>query len=557
MTTTMTSAATTVASNQSNHPQHAQQIPNAGPPTENDDFVVACRCESPRAVVTLLQCLKDVAGGGEKEQSSSRSTQPRRRQRSMIQPVTVYATPQGMTFHVYGSSKQSQASIDMPASLFSEYKCNEGEFCVNLTTLLECFTVLMSADHSTHHNHNNHHPHHNNHPRHHNNHHHHHCKNSTLFLTYHLSTELLRVELDHQGFLCTAAIPGMVPPEEEGGMTSAFSTSPVVARILLSSQLIRDVLPELEWVAGTTTATVRISQQSGLELATIGHSSQCLIQIQDTTGRGIISNECDHQVQHAFPFTTLLQAFAGLELAHETCVSINQQGIMAIQHQVFVDDSETPTFCDFLLTSLQEDDEDEDENGNGNATPSQAQSWHHQQQQQQQQQDWPSTAVTKTQESHVDHVSSSQSSLLPTQESRNYSPKARTARHSSPTRTSHAIQDDADSGNNKDSDDEESIIHQTSAVSAPLFGTVGAVRNTPSQRRRRRTRQRRSIPSSAAESPNGSVDLLQSDNDNQNDDDSDQTDDRPSPSSPIQQRSNQKDDDERSCSSPELVYGKH
>ena len=527
---TMTSAAataTTSASNLPQHPQHQQhpqQVHNLAPPLEQDDFVVSCRCESPRAVATLLQCLKDVAGGGEKQQqqSSSRSSQPRRRQRSTIQPVTVYATPQGMTFHVYGSSKQSQASIDMPASLFSEYECNEGEFCVNLTTLLECFTVLMSADH------------------------HNHCKSSssssssssTLFLTYHLSTELLRVELDHQGFLCTAAIPGMVPPEEEGGMTSAFSTSPVVARILLTSQLIRDVLSELEWVAGTTTATVRISQQLGLELATIGHSSQCLIQIQDTTGRGIISNECQNQVQHSFPFTTLLQAFAGLELAHETCVSINQQGIMAIQHQVFVDDSETPTFCDFLLTSLQEEDEDENEN----ETLSQAQSFH----QQEQEEDWPSTAVTKTQESHLEQEHSSQSSLLPTQESRKYPPR-RTTRHSSPRRTSHAIQDDSD--NNQDFDDEESTIRQTSAVSAPLFGTVGSVSNTPSQRRRRRTRQRRSTPT--AESPNGSVDLLQSDNENQDVDDSDDTNDRPS--TPIRQRS----DDERSCSSPELVYGKH
>jgi hypothetical protein len=508
---TMTSAAATATTATStNVPEHPQQVHNLAPPIEKDDFVVSCRCESPRAVVTLLQCLKDVAGGGEKQQSSSRSIQPRRRQRSTIQPVTVYATTQGMTFHVYGSSKQSQASIDMPASLFSEYECNEGEFCVNLTTLLECFTVLMSADHNKN-------------------------SNSTLFLTYHLSTELLRVELDHQGFLMTAAVAGMCPPEEEGGMSSAFSTNPVIARILLNSQLIRDVLPELEWVAGTTTATVRISPQSGLELAVVGHSSQCLIQIQDTTGRGIISSECENQVQHSFPVATLLQAFAGLELAHETCVTINQNGIMAIQHQVFVDASETPTFCDFLLTSLQEDDEDENEND----TPSQAQSRY-------QQEDRPSTAVSKTQESHLEH--SPQSSLLPTQESRNYSPKARTTRHVSRRRTSHAIQDDSD--NSQESDNEESTIRQTSAVSAPLFGTVGSVSNTPSQRRRR-TRQRRSIPSSAAESPDGSVDLLQSDNENQNDDDSDDTDDRPS--TPIPQRS----DDERSCSSPELVYGKH
>jgi len=101
-----------------------------------------------------------------------------------IQHATVYAGPHGLTFHVqHGLAKQSQCSVDMPRGLFREYFVGEeevwledsdaendvdeeeedgtttattqpprgggqkeivqgGEFGVNLTTVLECFSIL-------------------------------------------------------------------------------------------------------------------------------------------------------------------------------------------------------------------------------------------------------------------------------------------------------------------------------------------------------------------------------------------------------------------------------
>ncbi|KAL3774278.1 hypothetical protein ACHAW5_005949 [Stephanodiscus triporus] len=104
---------------------------------------------------------------------------------SRVQHATVYAGPAGLTFHVrHGLAGQSQCSVDMPRSLFREYLVGEeevwleddddddddsadddsaddgtrargrrprrctreiirgGEFGVNLTTVLECFSIL-------------------------------------------------------------------------------------------------------------------------------------------------------------------------------------------------------------------------------------------------------------------------------------------------------------------------------------------------------------------------------------------------------------------------------
>lgn len=60
-------------------------------------------------------------------------TQSRRRSlassAALIQPVTVFCYPNSMSFHVIGKSKQTQASINMQAGLFSQYRLllNEGQ----------------------------------------------------------------------------------------------------------------------------------------------------------------------------------------------------------------------------------------------------------------------------------------------------------------------------------------------------------------------------------------------------------------------------------------------
>ena len=87
-----------------------------------DEFLLHCRCESARFLATLLASL-----------DASQA----------LQPVTVFCSPTSLTFHVHGKAKNLQSSVDIPADVFMDYQVKEnGEFSVNLTTVLECLALL-------------------------------------------------------------------------------------------------------------------------------------------------------------------------------------------------------------------------------------------------------------------------------------------------------------------------------------------------------------------------------------------------------------------------------
>lgn len=91
----------------------------------NEDlWLVSCRCESAKAVSDLLKCLQHVAFGnviGQTDQQFSSKT-TKRSALSLVQPVTVFCSKQSLTFLASGAAKQTQASVDMQSSLFSEYR---------------------------------------------------------------------------------------------------------------------------------------------------------------------------------------------------------------------------------------------------------------------------------------------------------------------------------------------------------------------------------------------------------------------------------------------------
>ena len=483
-----------------------------------------------------------------------------------LQPLTVFCTPKGLTFHVYGSSKQSQASIDLPASFFSMFDVQQqhqqnsddepvdeestvapagGEFCVNLTTLLECLSVVagtsakgVGANGAAI-----------------NDQRHHRLSSAlpvSMTMTYHLSTELLKIELEEPagGMLCTAAIPGMMLPDDNddtGGMAGAFLASPTQAQILLPSIQLSAILPELEYVAGATVAHLGIrtnpaeqqqrnrtrgrrdNRGGGLELGTIGHAGQCWMSLQHGKPASVRSNggrrkkssrrkgpfalengdDDDCIVRYAYPLHRFLQSMKALDIANETCLSINQQGMMAIQHQIYLQDSppDTPAFCDFVLVALEEDSDDEESEteatfdeedgttvGDGDTMTSSTSSSRH------------NGSSTK---SHHSQLSSSQGSSLPPRSRSSRKPQRRRkprkdeaneAMEGTSTNnqedSSSSTDDGGDRNDDKHGDDEEEDETTTPSLVAPLFGTVvngqaSMSTSTPSQQAEERRRQRR------------------------------------------------------------------
>jgi hypothetical protein len=114
--------------------------------------------------------------------------------------------------------KQTQASVsNRDCFQFESHSLQEGqdqeewqaggEFCVNLTTVLDCLHILGTQG----------------------------LDKTTLCFTYNLTKEIFKIELlEESGVLSTAAIPGMLPPEDDLGnsLALAFRSSPIAARIL-------------------------------------------------------------------------------------------------------------------------------------------------------------------------------------------------------------------------------------------------------------------------------------------------------------------------------------
>eukprot|EP00957_Ditylum_brightwellii_P045039 3416642-Ditylum_brightwellii.AAC.1 len=89
---------------------------------ESNDLLFSCRCESAKAISTLLSCLRHVSSSSATAADISfhTSTLSQRVVRSSTtttqkkaQHATVFVTQSSLTFHVHGMAKMSQASVDM------------------------------------------------------------------------------------------------------------------------------------------------------------------------------------------------------------------------------------------------------------------------------------------------------------------------------------------------------------------------------------------------------------------------------------------------------------
>lgn len=283
-----------------------------------DEWLMSFRAERAKPILTNLRCLQYIKN-------------------AQLQPVTVFCSPTSLTFNVYG--KQSQASVDFSDSAFSHYRCasgegwqSGGEFCVNLPTLLE---ILGFAQERT-----------------------------KLCCSYNLTKETLQLELlEDNGILTTASIPGMVLDEEQLGNSLAlsFRSSPMSARIIVQSEILQQLLVhELHAVSGATVATVALSANRGLVVAAVGHFGECIVSIP-AQGRHVVSVEGSAEASWNYALPALLGAMKGLEIAAETCITLNNNGMMAIQHQVIDSETGVTNFVDFILCCLDDDDDEEEE----------------------------------------------------------------------------------------------------------------------------------------------------------------------------------------------------
>lgn len=520
---------------------------------EDEELLVSCRCDSAKAISTLLSCLHRIAASSSyssHDESISSSQYPgrtrtsttRSKSSSSLQPVTIFCSPSSLTFHVYGKAKQIQASVDIQTSLFTDYdvlrekmkqeQTNDddnddnnwqagGEFCVNLSTLLECLHIFGTNN----------------------------LEKTKLCFSYSTTREHFKMELfEESGILSTAVIPGMLPDDEDlsNSLALGFRSSPIAARIIVKSESLQEIVTELELVAGATKASVWLGANCGLKVTTVGMFGECQITIP-TQGKHVVSANLPMDeattIPRAYALHSFLDSMRAIEIAEETCITVNKDGMMAIQHQVFDRNiSDAPSFVDFIMCCLEDESDEVNEEDvqvrrrketvTRPTTPYSIT------------QDGISVATTTTNNSHVRVVSQKR------------------------------YHDDNDE--NEYSGDEEHGSHSVneastgpSTSSAPrLFGhssldmsTVDrlspnprdAIRHVRRLTRRRPLSSRSQVPAEKSYNGDSSPDILQQESENEWDE-SEPLDVQTRPNSPRYNR--QYENRNGDCSSPELLYGR-
>jgi Repair protein Rad1/Rec1/Rad17 len=612
--------------------RHSQHYGNENDPEEEDgdDIMFICRCDKPKLLVEMLQSFSRTGLSSSARKSSSGITQAtagltqtQRRASASVpqQPMTIFCSANAMTVHSQSSNKQFQASMELPSTFFQHYQLQNVhddnddstyDFTIHWHSFLQCLTVLLTTSTGG--------------------------SNtaaavpSSLTMAYHNSTELLRLEWettldDGNGVMATAALPGLETPETEEAaeLSSAFQQSPIQARWLSASLCLKEAKTELELVPGATLVQVEFwheqpqanngtkkpqlhstrRPQPCLRLLTKGHASQVAVEIPGSIEFSATAEEEKNiyssqprprprRYAHTYNLTHWRQALQPLDMAKETCISVNAKGILAIQHSLNVvdskggnrknaastaataDDIPTSAFCDFLILpmveQLEEEDEQEDddqpeepENDNGDD----------------QSDSMTTSSGIRTQSSHNRLDAEDESTQSP--------PSVQQIGRREVRRRRAATQEDDDDdqrGANLPIGSDDEAVEEEDAEqvllarkrSGMLFPTLsGAVQDTPhstmtqetaessalrfQRRRDQRKRQRRA--SNERQQQHQSRSIAPHQESQSNDEDEDERSVNLLQDSPAQQQHSDysgeedhgSDDEERYCSSPEIVYG--
>ena len=462
---------------------------------------------------------------------------------SSLGQMTIWPNDNGLQIH-QAPNLQSQASLDLPKEFFSLYQITSTSTstaptepddsnccCISWKPFRNALQLALSQN------------------------------PSKLALTYNLRDEVLHIETEclfsSGSVLCTALLGGLVPPDDSDTpqLSQAFLSQQIAARVLVPSSLFVDIHElnsvspiaiQLTWKPPKKRKNNNSSNSNNtsiLQATAVGACSECTIQWQVPMDWPVTDQK---QLRFRYPFLAWNQAMKPSfdNQAHETCISVNQQGILAIQHQLLCHDN-IAAFCDGLLLPLIEEDDDEEEeekeyygidDHDDNTTTATFTSNQTQEERQYRRQDNNTPAYSP---SPTNASRRSQPSLLDNNNNHNNG--------------CGSSQDDED-----DDDDDEEKEQEQEATSSVFFGSLSMEETTTgitpgtSQRRRRaqrkrlRQQQRQSLSEQQQEQQHATASpdrLMQSQSSNDDYDDDDDDDDNGH-------------EQDRYCSSPEVVYGK-
>ena len=260
-------------------------------------------------------------------------------------------------------SKATRAKVSMDAALFDEYQCeaergsNKIQFGLSLTTLLDCLTLCSSPE------------------------------ETSVSIVYERRDAVFRLTLEEAGVQTVCELSVLVSDDlvdVNSGLTSAFLNSEEETNIILKSDALREAVMELTDTAGAVEVRVEVrgastdkggsdgtlensmlgsahnlsAAQGGVVLSAAGNLGECEMVLSAESDLIFVSFNCSRpRLVWTYPMTSFQLGMKALGVANETYLRINQDGIMALQHQIDSGHG-SETYVDFLMVALDKAPED-------------------------------------------------------------------------------------------------------------------------------------------------------------------------------------------------------
>ncbi|GMI04142.1 hypothetical protein TrVE_jg7018 [Triparma verrucosa] len=266
----------------------------------------------------------------------------------------VYISSTGITFLVSGLVKTSQASVNLQSELFDVYDLPGDptddsvghDFTLDINVLLSSLQILGPA-----------------------------YEQIGCEFTYDDESKIFKTQLtDRNGVICKTAIQTSADDmEDDSLLQSTFIASPVVCRAIIKSAVLKQSYDEINRNIGSTKVEFSVSPHA-IIISCEGDNGATYLDMPRS--RSIFSSlETHPPTKHTRTYSKayLSDGMRGCDVASETCIQINKDGVLAIQHQV-VDNKARSCYVDFILAPLQDESDEYESNSVSTTQDSNSQS---------------------------------------------------------------------------------------------------------------------------------------------------------------------------------------
>ena len=162
---------------------------------------------------------------------------------------------------------------------------------------------------------------------------------------------MLKLCLEEGGVMTTCDIPLLFLDSDslQSGLTFNFKSGREVGSVIFKSEVLREELLEVIDVLGASTVKIQLSKDDQrCFLSSQGIHGSCVLDIPKASS-ALISFDCSVSCEWRYAINPITLSLRPLAIASESCLRVNAEGILCLQHQVSLAEGTQSSFIDFLL----------------------------------------------------------------------------------------------------------------------------------------------------------------------------------------------------------------